>query len=61
MDPRVEQGEFMSQMKGRDLDDVRREIKDEITGLKQEKKIAMRDSDDISQNVIMVFMIYSCI
>jgi DNA excision repair protein ERCC-5 len=65
MDPEAEQGEFarfMSQMKGRNLDDVRREIEDEIKGLKQQKKIAMRDSDDITQNMItqiMVFMIYS--
>jgi DNA excision repair protein ERCC-5 len=60
MDPDAEQGEFarfMSQMKGRDLDDVRKEIEAEIQGLKQQQKAAMRDSDDITQQMISQIMV----
>ncbi|GBE87985.1 DNA repair protein [Sparassis crispa] len=60
MDPQAEEGEFarfISQVKGRDLDTVRREIDDEISALNQQKKVAMRDSEDITQQMISQIMI----
>lgn len=60
MDPRAEEGEFarfVSQVKGRDLDDVRAEIDQEIKSLHQQKKAAMRDSDDITQQMISQIMV----
>ena len=60
MDPHAEEGEFarfMSQVKGRDLDDVRAEIDKEIKSLNQQKKAAMRDSDDITQQMISQIMV----
>ncbi|OBZ72087.1 DNA repair protein rad13 [Grifola frondosa] len=60
MDPQAEEGEFarfMSQVKGKDLDVVRKEIDDEIRALNQQKKIAMRDSEDITQQMISQIMI----
>ncbi|PSR75607.1 hypothetical protein PHLCEN_2v9087 [Hermanssonia centrifuga] len=59
MDPQAEEGEFvrfMSQVRGKNLDDVRREIDDEIKALNQQKKVAMRDSDDITQQMISQIM-----
>ncbi|KAJ6609224.1 hypothetical protein B0H10DRAFT_2065124 [Mycena sp. CBHHK59/15] len=59
MDPDAEEGEFarfMSQVKGRDLDDVRREIDEEIKVLNKQKKAAMRDSEDINQQMISQIM-----
>ncbi|KAF8262103.1 hypothetical protein EI94DRAFT_1886778 [Lactarius quietus] len=46
MDLHAEEGEFarfLSQVKGKDLDDVRREIDEEIKTLNQQKKAAMHD------------------
>jgi DNA excision repair protein ERCC-5 len=60
MDLHAEEGEFarfMSQVKGRDLDDVRAEIDEEIKSLNQQKKAAMRDSDDITQQMISQIMV----
>jgi DNA excision repair protein ERCC-5 len=60
MDPQAEEGEFarfMSQVKGKDIDDVRREIDDEIKSLNQQKKAAMRDSEDITQQMISQIMV----
>ncbi|KAI0264472.1 hypothetical protein BC834DRAFT_883267 [Gloeopeniophorella convolvens] len=60
MDAHAEEGEFarfLSQVKGKDLDDVRREIDDEIKTLNQQKKAAMRDSDDITQHMIAQIMV----
>lgn len=60
MDPHAEEGEFarfISQVKGRNIDDVRREIDDEIKTLNQQKKAAMRDSEDITQQMISQIMI----
>ena len=60
MDPHAEEGEFarfMSQVKGRDLDDVRAEIDEEIKSLNRQKKAAMRDSDDITQQMISQIMV----
>jgi DNA excision repair protein ERCC-5 len=60
MDPHAEEGEFarfVSQVKGRDLDDVRAEIDDEIKSLNQQRKAAMRDSEDITQQMISQIMV----
>lgn len=60
MDPEAEVGdfaEFVSQIKGKDLDDVRREIEDEIATLDQQRKAAMRDSEDITQQMISQIMV----
>jgi DNA excision repair protein ERCC-5 len=60
MDPHAEEGEFarfLSQVKGKDLDDVRREINEEIKTLNQQKKAAMRDSEDITQQMIAQIMV----
>ncbi|KAK7690662.1 hypothetical protein QCA50_005761 [Cerrena zonata] len=59
MDPQAEEGEFvrfMSQVRGKDLDSVRREIDDEIRSLNQQRKVAMRDSEDITQQMISQIM-----
>lgn len=60
MDPLAEESEyaqFMSQVRGRNLDDVRKEIDDEIRSLNQQKKVAMRDSEDITQQMISQIMV----
>ena len=60
MDPHTEEGEyahFISQVKGKNIDDVRREIDDEIKSLNQQKKAALRDSDDITQQMISQIMV----
>ena len=60
MDPDAEAGEFarwMSQVKGRNLDDVRKEIEQEIKGLQKEQKAAMRDSEDITNQMIAQIMV----
>ena len=62
MDPHAEEGEFarfLSQVKGKDLDDVRRDIEDEIKTLNQQNKAAMRDSEDITQQMIAQIMVRS--
>ncbi|KAF9787513.1 hypothetical protein BJ322DRAFT_729829 [Thelephora terrestris] len=59
MDPDAEAGEFarwISQVKGRNLDDVRKEIEQEINGLRKEQKAAMRDSEDITSQMIAQIM-----
>ncbi|PCH42190.1 PIN domain-like protein [Wolfiporia cocos MD-104 SS10] len=60
MDAQAEEGEFarfISQVKGKDLETVRREIDDEIRELHQQRKVAMRDSEDITQQMISQIMI----
>jgi DNA excision repair protein ERCC-5 len=60
MDPHAEEGEFarfMSQVKGKDLEAVRHEIDEEIRTLNQQKKAAMRDSEDITQQMISQIMV----
>lgn len=62
MDPHAEEDEytrFLSQMKGKDIDTVRREIDDEIRELNKQKKSAMRDSEDITQQMISQIMVRS--
>ncbi|EKM58338.1 uncharacterized protein PHACADRAFT_193460 [Phanerochaete carnosa HHB-10118-sp] len=59
IDPHVEESEyaqFVSQMRGRNLDEVRKEIDDEIRALKEQRKIAMRDSEDITHQMISQVM-----
>ncbi|TFK92661.1 PIN domain-like protein [Polyporus arcularius HHB13444] len=48
---------FLSQVKGKDIDAIRREIDDEIRELNKQKKNAMRDSEDITQQMISQIMI----
>lgn len=62
MDLHAEEGEFarfLSQVKGRNLNDVRREIDDEIKILNEQKKAAMRDSGDITQQMVSQIMVRS--
>ncbi|KAJ3555732.1 hypothetical protein NM688_g2413 [Phlebia brevispora] len=59
IDPQAEEGEFarfVSQVKGKNLDEVRREIDDEIRVLNQQKKVAMRDSEDVTQQMVSQIM-----
>ncbi|KIL67529.1 hypothetical protein M378DRAFT_122537 [Amanita muscaria Koide BX008] len=59
MDPHAEEGEFarfMSQVKGKSIEEVRREIDAEIESLNQQRKAAMRDSEDITQQMITQIM-----
>ncbi|KAJ7170760.1 hypothetical protein C8R43DRAFT_1059410 [Mycena crocata] len=59
MDPDVEEGEFarfLSHVKGKDLDEVRQEIDEEIKVLNTQKKAALRDSEDINQQMISQIM-----
>ncbi|KAH6913322.1 flap structure-specific endonuclease [Coprinopsis sp. MPI-PUGE-AT-0042] len=58
-DLHAEEGEFVkfvSQVKGRDLDAVRREIDEEIATLNQQRKNAMRDSEDVNQQMVNQIM-----
>lgn len=60
MDVQAEQGEFarfISQVKGKDLSSVRKEIDDEIKALNEQKKVAMRDSEDITQQMVSQIMV----
>jgi DNA excision repair protein ERCC-5 len=43
---------FMAQIKNRDLNEVRGEIDDEIRILNNQNKVAMRDSDEITQSMV---------
>ncbi|THH07366.1 hypothetical protein EW145_g3430 [Phellinidium pouzarii] len=59
IDVHEETGEFArfsAQMKGKDLDSVRREIDEEIRQLRQKRKAAMRDSEDVTQAMIAQIM-----
>lgn len=62
IDPHAEEDEytrFLSQVKGKDIDAVRREIDQEIRELNKQKKSAMRDSEDINQQMISQIMVRS--
>ncbi|KAG8991511.1 DNA repair protein rad2 [Tulasnella sp. JGI-2019a] len=55
IDINAEEGDFaafISQVKGQDLDAARKEVDNEILALNKEKKAAMRDSEDITQQMI---------
>jgi DNA excision repair protein ERCC-5 len=59
-DARVEEGEFarfISQVKGKGIDDVRKEIDDEINNLNRQRRAAMRDSEDLTQQMITQIMV----
>jgi DNA excision repair protein ERCC-5 len=63
MDPEAEEGEFvqfMSQIRGRDVDAMRNEIDEELKTLHKQKKAAMRDSEDITQQMISQIQV-SCV
>jgi hypothetical protein len=60
MDVAAEEGdfvEFISQVKGQDLEATRKEINKEIRDLNKQKKIAIRDSEDITQHMISQIMV----
>jgi DNA excision repair protein ERCC-5 len=60
MDAQVEEGEFarfISQVKGKNIDDVRKEIDDEINDLNRQRRAAMRDSEDVTQQMITQIMV----
>ena len=62
MDLQAEEGEFarfISQVKGKDLSSVRKEIDDEIKALNEQKKAAMRDSEDITQQMVSQIMVWN--
>lgn len=61
MDVQAEEGEFarfISQVKGKDLGSVRKEIDDEIKALNEQRKAAMRDSEDITQQMVSQIMVW---
>lgn len=60
MDPQAEESgfaEFLSQVKGRDLNAVRQEIDAEIDELNKQRRAAQRDSDDITQQMTSQIMV----
>ncbi|KAH9846680.1 hypothetical protein C2E23DRAFT_907659 [Lenzites betulinus] len=60
LDVHAEEGEFarfISQVKGKDIDAVRREIDDEIRELNRQKKTAMRDAEDVTHQMVSQIMI----
>lgn len=62
MNPDAEEGDFaqfVSQVKGRNIDDVRREIDAEIASLDQQRKNAMRDAEDVNQQMVTQIMVHS--
>ncbi|KAG5339808.1 hypothetical protein C0989_003489 [Termitomyces sp. Mn162] len=59
MDPDAEEGDyarFISQVKGKNIEDARRELDEEIKFLNQQRKAAMRDSEDITQQMVSQIM-----
>ena len=61
IDVHAEEGEFarfLSQVKGRDLHQVRKEIDDEIHVLNQQKKAALRDAEDVNQQMVAQIMVW---
>lgn len=60
MDVEAEEGEFaefLSQVKGKDLDTVREEIDAEIMQLNKEKKNTQRDSEEMNQQMVAQIMV----
>ena len=60
MDASREEGEFarfVSQVKGKDINSVQKEIDEEIRSLNQQRKAAMRDSEDVTQVMVMQIMV----
>ncbi|KAG6900803.1 hypothetical protein C0993_000122 [Termitomyces sp. T159_Od127] len=59
MNPDEEEGDyarFISQVKGKNIEDARRELDEEIKSLNQQRKAAMRDAEDITQQMIAQIM-----
>ncbi|KAG6853978.1 hypothetical protein C0991_011841 [Blastosporella zonata] len=59
MDGNAEDGEyarFISQVKGKNIEEARQEIDDELKFLNQQRKAAIRDSEDITQQMISQIM-----
>ncbi|KAG6813945.1 hypothetical protein H0H92_005200 [Tricholoma furcatifolium] len=52
-----EYARFISQVKGKNIEDARHEIDEEIKFLNQQRKAAMRDSEDITQQMIAQIMV----
>jgi DNA excision repair protein ERCC-5 len=52
--------EFLSKVKGKDLNAVREEIDAEIRQLNKEKKNAQRDSEDMNQATVAQIMVRDC-
>lgn len=55
IDLQAEEGDFasfMSQVKGKDLGAARKEVDEEIAALNKERKAAMRDSEDVTQQMV---------
>ncbi|KAG8929186.1 DNA repair protein rad2 [Tulasnella sp. 417] len=55
IDLQAEEGDFaslMSQVQGKDLDAARKEVDEEIAALNKERKAAMRDSEDVTQQMV---------
>ena len=48
---------FAAQVRGRDLDTVRAEIDDEIRLLRDQRKAAMRDAEDVNQAMVAQIMV----
>ena len=64
MDIQAEEGEFarfISQVKGKDLSSMRKEIDDEIKALNEQRKAAMRDSEDITQQMVSQIMVWNAL
>ncbi|KAF7327682.1 hypothetical protein MKEN_00347600 [Mycena kentingensis (nom. inval.)] len=59
MDPAAEESEFaqfMSQVKGKELGEVQREIDDEIQVLNAQKRAALRDAEDVNHQMVSQIM-----
>ena len=56
----VEFAEFLSQVKGKDLDTIREEIEAEIMQLNKEKKNTQRDSEEMNQQTVAQIMVRDC-
>ncbi|PPQ99161.1 hypothetical protein CVT24_009350 [Panaeolus cyanescens] len=60
MDLHAEEGEFamfLSQVKGKTLESIQQEIDDELQKLNQQRRAAMRDAEDVTQQMITQIMI----
>lgn len=60
MNPQAEEGEyaqFLARVKGQDLSVVQREIDEEIRTLHKQSKAALRDSEDVTQQMVNQIMV----
>lgn len=49
--------QFISQIKGRNIDVVRKEVDNEISSLNRQRKAAMRDAEDVTQQMVHQIMV----